>query len=465
MRNIERVLRKGFLWVLLFSCLVTAAVGVYLYRFVPDTYAAKAALMVTLRTGNGGTQVYENDAYNLFAHDCKTLIRYSWLREDAEAMLSNGQTLEGITFDASGEKDSQLLYVHARGTDPTQAADAANAMAQVFGPYVSTLSQVDEISVSQDAEPPKEPSGPNRIQTIIMTFLVCMLVGASLCVVIGLLRRRIHSGDPVEAQFGVPVLGSVQGFDAEYKRYLHSDMQRPLLDVVSRSVHEQLGALAVSLQVAAKKNDWHSLTITSSCASEGKSSLTVLLGSLLARQGWRVLLVDMDAYAPSLHKLLGVRGEKDLLDCLEGRATLAEATVSTQVDGVCLIDNRNHRSATVSLMSSGEAVALRQQMLEHFDYVLYDTPPVGVFADAMAVGHAQDATLLALANGRVKKRQFVRAVDRLQKSEAHLIGLVFTYARANRVDYAHMYEDYEEQAEQAKEAPKARKRRRQTLSH
>ncbi len=465
MRNIERVLRKGFLWVLLFSLIVSALVGAYLYLVVPDEYTARATLMVTLRTGNGGEQVYDASAYNLFVHDCKEIIRYRWLREDAATYLPEGQTLGGVAFAVEGAEDSQLLMLSAVAHEPQQAVDGAEAMTQAFGVYVSTLSQVDQIYEIEKAELPTSPTGPNRKQSIAAAFALCMVLGGVVCILIGLLRRRVNYGDPIEAQYGVPVLGSVQGFTKEYKAFAKAPKDRALLDAMTRSVREQLGALCANLQVAAQRDGLRTLAITSSCAAEGKSCLTVLLGMTLARQGMRVLLVDMDCYSPSLRGLLSVQGDRNWLDCAEGRATLDEAIVPTGFQGLSLLDNRRSKPATVTLMSSAAALALREEMLERFDYVLYDTPPASVFADAMAIGHAQDATLLALANGRVKKRNFVRAVDRLQKSDAHLLGMVYTYARANRVDYAHLYEDYEDREDAKPSAQQAVKRRKRVDTH
>ena len=64
-----------------------------------------------------------------------------------------------------------------------------------------------------------------------------------------------------------------------------------------------------------------------------------------------------------------------------------------------------------------------------YDYVIIDTPPIGMFIDAAIIAHQADASLLVTAAGKIKRRFVTKAVEQLEQSGSQFLGVVL-----NKVD-------------------------------
>lgn len=71
---------------------------------------------------------------------------------------------------------------------------------------------------------------------------------------------------------------------------------------------------------------------------EDSATLSLLTASELAAQGFEVLLMEMDSYAPSLRKWLGVQGTMDVVDCLQREDALRTALLSTLIPRLLFMD-------------------------------------------------------------------------------------------------------------------------------
>ena len=83
------------------------------------------------------------------------------------------------------------------------------------------------------------------------------------------------------------------------------------------------------------------------------------------------------------------------------------------------------------LLGSQNMVDIFNELKQHFDYVLVDTPPIMPVTDAAVVSGKVDGTILVVASGAVSPAVAVEAKTRLEQAGAHLLGVVL-----NKVDVA-----------------------------
>ena len=76
-----------------------------------------------------------------------------------------------------------------------------------------------------------------------------------------------------------------------------------------------------------------------------------------------------------------------------------------------------------SLLQNDNFVQLLEIVRAQYDYVIIDTPPIGLVIDAVIIAHQADASLLVTATGRIKRRFVTKAVEQLQQSAQSFLVL------------------------------------------
>ncbi len=448
MRTAWRKYQKVWVWLLLPSLVVAVAVGLYAYLFMPDQYCSTVGLYV-LPSGVDVDEQYAPSTRDMIVRDCQQLLRNKELLDKAEAKLAP-YTMDGMRLTVEGVPDTHVINMTVTGPDPELCQTAAIALSVVFTEHLQQVSDLKNVSVANRAQYPLEPVGPSRVPAILLAFLVCFAVGTLLFFLFVPKQETVRAEQVGPEDFGVPTLGKIPDFRKDLSRFFKNKgkQQRMLLQWVNRSCVEEIKNLSLCLKAREDKKPVTSLVLTSYSADEGKSSLTVLLGSELVNQGKRVLLVDMDCFAPTLGRLLGVHGKRDLIHHLGGEATIEQVMLPTGLPNLFLIDQVHLESMTTRVVGSKAFDAFLKRMTEEFDYVLFDSPPVSLFADAAALGSALDGTLLVVAENRISPSKLRDLVQKLQAAQNQLLGLAFTYVPGAKEK---QYRDYEDVRRKQKE--------------
>jgi Mrp family chromosome partitioning ATPase len=80
-------------------------------------------------------------------------------------------------------------------------------------------------------------------------------------------------------------------------------------------------------------------------------------------------------------------------------------------------------------------------MSRHYDYILVDTPPVGIVTDACVLAPHLDGVLLLVRQGHAKKEEVRQSVRKLQMAGARILGYVFN-AVPTEMDSSYSYYYY-----------------------
>lgn len=163
------------------------------------------------------------------------------------------------------------------------------------------------------------------------------------------------------------------------------------------------------------------IVLTSSSPREGKSTTTANLGVTLVQAGKSVLVVDCDLRRPRLHSIFGVHNATGLVDILTGGE--AEKVWREPIPGLRLICAGPPPPNPAELLSSRRLAEFLGEMRDRFDYVLVDTPPVGV-SDSAVLAANGDGVLLVLDSQNTRKGAVRQAVRGLQGVGANVLGTV-----------------------------------------
>ncbi|HLM67401.1 MAG TPA: polysaccharide biosynthesis tyrosine autokinase, partial [Longimicrobium sp.] len=165
-----------------------------------------------------------------------------------------------------------------------------------------------------------------------------------------------------------------------------------------------------------------SIIITSASPGEGKSTTSSNLAAAFAQQGMRVLLVDADLRRPTLHSIFGAPREPGLTQVLVGQKVLAEAVQETGVKGLSLLTAGVLPPNPAELLGSLPMRELLGSVVDGFDMVILDTPPVMAASDSSVLASMVDGVVLVVRAGRTERASAQQAVRQLTSVGARVLG-------------------------------------------
>lgn len=182
-----------------------------------------------------------------------------------------------------------------------------------------------------------------------------------------------------------------------------------------------------------------SIALTSSVPNEGKSTTAVELARAIATSGKRTLLVEADMRRRSLANMLGMRSQSGVYSVLTKAATIDQAVVPTTVRDLYLLDSEPNIPNPADILSSKSYARLVAALEDKFDYVVFDTPPVGTFVDAAVLSTLVDGVILIVKPGLTRRDELLGAYEQLKKADANVIGTCATFCEGTGSEYYYAY--------------------------
>jgi capsular exopolysaccharide synthesis family protein len=179
--------------------------------------------------------------------------------------------------------------------------------------------------------------------------------------------------------------------------------------------------LRLKLQELWNTGKLKTLLITSALPQEGKSTVALNLATSLAQGGKRVLLVEADLYSPSIAQKLGLQHKPGLVECLELGWNPWSTIRQLEPLGFFFISAGTISKAPMELQADAVEDIL-QKLVDQFDWILIDAPPVMPLTDAMILARQTDATLLVARNGRTPREAIAKAISYVGRQR--VLGIV-----------------------------------------
>jgi capsular exopolysaccharide synthesis family protein len=181
------------------------------------------------------------------------------------------------------------------------------------------------------------------------------------------------------------------------------------------------------------------IVLTSANLGEGKSTTTANLGVTLAQAGKTVLMLDCDLRGPRLHRIFDVSNSRGLVDILAAGDKIEEVWLEP-TPRLKLICAGPTPPNPAELLGSRRLADFLAEMRRRFDYVLVDTPPVGV-SDSAVLAANGDGVLLVLDSQSTRKGPLREALRTLRGVGANVLGTVlnnFEVPKGASTPYGHL---------------------------
>lgn len=280
------------------------------------------------------------------------------------------------------------------------------------------------------AVPPDEPYWPRPLLAAAAALLGGLLVGAAAVMLLELTSPRVLSERDLVTDYSVPVLASIPRVPEE--RIQASLRQRAPLPEPAAEAYRGLRA---ELGRATEQRDGHvTVLVTSAGAREGKTTTAASLAAAAARAGLRTVLVDGNLRRPAVGELFGASPRQtDFGDVLLDASRLGSALVASPALGkhlaLLLPDSGGGDIASVEALTASRLTTLVERLARQADLVVFDSPPLAEFGDALALAEAVDLVVVAVRLGETRRRALDDVVERLAQRGVRPTGFVVTGRR------------------------------------
>jgi exopolysaccharide/PEP-CTERM locus tyrosine autokinase len=177
------------------------------------------------------------------------------------------------------------------------------------------------------------------------------------------------------------------------------------------------------------------IMVTSALPGEGKTFTAVNLAlSIAAELDTTVMLVDADVGRPSVLKTLGLAPGPGLLDVLEGRATMPEVLLRTNVDKLTLLSAGTLHDRATEVLASDGMHALLQEVAQRYDdrVIIFDSPPLLLTTEARALASHMGQVIVVVQAGHTSQSDVQTALATIEFCPVKL--LLLNQARGTKLD-------------------------------
>lgn len=446
LRQYLEVLRRRR-WLVLGILLAAIAAAVAVSTLQSKVYRATAKIVIG--QGNGLLQPQFGNAFQPFTATAKNLIESKVVAVQViDNLKLEDTTPEDLLADigVSINPETAVLEISVTNTDRVQARRIAQELSESFStlfnqqfgraaPVAQGQTRVEPLTstIWDPARVEPEPVSPRPVRNVVVAAFLGLVLGLIAAYLREHFDRGLRTREEVEAAFGLPVVGQIPSVRPR------GGEERPVAWSGVGEMSEAFRALRANLQYVAVKRPLRSILVTSASPEQGKTTVTANLSLAIARSGATTIVLEGDLRRPRLEEAFRLAGEgPGLTSVLVGAASLEDAIVEVPLNEgeagssirgkIDLIPSGPIPPNPTELLSSLQMTTLLDRVGVSYDYVLVDSPPLLLVADAIELARSVDGVLLVVRRGKASTDEARELRSTVERLGINLVGVVFTDA-------------------------------------
>ncbi|MBO2527288.1 MAG: capsular biosynthesis protein [Clostridiales bacterium] len=222
-----------------------------------------------------------------------------------------------------------------------------------------------------------------------------------------------------------------------------SHSERPRLTLGSPfAIKEAFNSIRTKLIFTGKGEKCPVFAVTSSLASDGKSTAAVSLAVSIAMAEQRVLLIDADMRKPSVHRYFSTEYRNGLSEILAGLSSEIKLR-STDIDKLSILTAGQIPPNPAELLGTKQMDLLLDYVRQYFDYVIIDTPPVSIVTDATIFADKITGYIMVVQSGKNHLQDVSNAVRQIEEMKGNIVGIILNDPEnKTAAHYSYRYNKY-----------------------
>ncbi len=417
-------------WAIILAALI-AYMGIQVVEksIYTPSYTSSAILVVRAKVGSSG--MYSNlSSSSEMATIFTKVFQQSSMKKRAAENLGLSSFNGTITAEVNGS--TNLMNLSVKANNPELAFRLLTSVLEVY-PTISDAVFTDAvIDVISAPNMPMAPSNSALTTYRNHIVLIAMLLEAGLIVLFSLLRETVKEEkgftDKIDSQL-VSVISHERAHLSNKEKYEKKKRALLINDAYSSlKFTEDYQKLATKLEYMLKKKEKKVFAVTSVAENEGKSTVAANIALALTGRGYKVALLDLDIHKPSMYKIFDY--DSDMLhefnDVLTQKVSLKEYGFYryNRSGNLIIAFNRKGLEDSDDVFNSPVFFECLEILKQKMDFVIIDTPPTSVSADAVAVASYADRTLLVVRTDTVAVQDINDAILAISDAGGKLAGCI-----------------------------------------
>ncbi len=320
-------------------------------------------------------------------------------------------------------KNELYEYQAAHATFTRQYQEIQLAQAQLFDPLL----------ISEAAELPSTPIGPRVMQNTLLATAVGAMLSIGIIFLIEYMDNTIKTPDDIEHILGISAIGTIPAQDNGEKGVVsHTQPRAPAA--------EAYRILRTNIQLRTLDAPARSILVTSGRSGEGKTTVAANLATVIAQAGYTVILVGTDLRRASLRRVFDVPNIYGVTTALlDGETAVTHYLQSVGIKNLRLLTSGQLPPNPSELLGSQQMKHLIAALQAEVDFVIFDSPPFLVAADAAVLANAVEGVLLVVSAGETRPSEVARIARSLDEIGARLLGVTLTKYQPQPTDSHYYY--------------------------
>ena len=239
----------------------------------------------------------------------------------------------------------------------------------------------------------------------------------------------------------------------------------PILELAKKKklsisrVEEYYNALRTNIQLSGE--NIKVIAVSSTFPGEGKTTTSTNLALTFANAGYKTLLIDADIRNSKMLGGVFRSSEKitGLTEYLSGNTDLSQGLCETDEENLFVITSGQASPNPTALVQSEKFEVMMDVLRRHYDYIIVDTPPIGMVVDATLISKFCDASMLVVASNVVKRKMVQKSKTQLEQSSTPFLGVVLNKynVQADKYGFYGFYGSYGHYGDRLREEKKSEK--------
>ena len=411
--------------------------GVYAYNRPIET----RALSFVLKREEG---FFEKGRYTLLFHDLSSLSKTVRTRLLDIHPASRGSHIVILNYrDATAKKAKDFLNRLMENYLRFRKREIQARTAEIIGKLSRNMANIDkdrreyltqklsdlmveravakfERKILERAKADSRPLSPDPVKILLLSLFVGLFGVLLHALLRSFFDTKIKSPEDVRQISDLAFYGMipyVKNGKSYNKAYVLLEPNSPASEAY-RAIRNNLDYLMVS-------QEHKVILVTSSVPNEGKTTFSANLAAVLGMGEKQCILLSLDMRRPELHHKFGLSNKKGMSDLLSGRAELDEVTWEHEIyQNFDIVTSGTISPNPAELIASEKMKELIKELRAKYDYIVIDTPPLHLAADATILMQYADITLFVLKS-EFSREIYLREIEELNE-KLHLknVGLI-----------------------------------------
>jgi capsular exopolysaccharide synthesis family protein len=308
--------------------------------------------------------------------------------------------------------------------------------------YQNLLARYQELQVAENLQvsnariltPALIPGVPIRSRqyiNLLQGLIGGIVLGVATALLLERLDNTIKTPQSAKDLLGYTLLGYIPPFPNE--SFTPEVIVRNQPD---SPISEAFRMLQTNLRFFNSEQSIKVIVVASSVPKEGKSTVAANLAFSMSQLGRNVLLVDADLRNPSQHKIWEISNEVGLSNILKSQVDVDQALtqITPNLEVITVGESNNNPAA---LLDSSQMAIFVAQVAQRYDFVIIDTAPLTLVADATILGKLVNGILFVVKPGVVNSTSISLSKEMLEKADQNVLGMVMNGINANQQYYGY----------------------------